>query len=193
MAVQSRDRLWNPSRGSFNQILFEYAGGLLSGDVYYNKYEAASTWYFPLPWETVFVIKGRAGLIERREGGKLPIYQKYMIGGINSVRGFEDYSISPRDPATGDKIGGEKMMVYNVEYRFPLLKDQGLVGLVFFDAGNVYTKDQGYDFSDIKKSVGAGVRWYSPVGPLRIEYGRVLGPKDNEPAGNWEFSVGGIF
>ncbi|MFH1125014.1 MAG: outer membrane protein assembly factor BamA, partial [Pseudomonadota bacterium] len=189
----SRDRIWNPSKGSINKVLFEYAGGILSGDVYYNKYEATSAWYFPLPWQTVFMIQGRVGYLEQRPGGKLPIYQKYQIGGINTVRGFESYSISPRDPATGDKIGGEKMMVYNLEYRFPLLKEQGLMGIFFFDAGNVYSKDENYAFSDIKKSVGTGVRWYSPVGPLRVEYGKVLGPKENEPSGNWEFTVGGFF
>ena len=189
----SKDRPWNTTRGSENKISFEYAGGPLGGDVYFNRYEATSGWFFPLPWSTVFMVQGRWGYIKKRSGGKLPVYQKYFLGGINTVRGFDYDSISPVDPATGDKIGGEKMMVYNVEYRFPLIKHQGVVGVVFFDAGNVFTEDQSYTFSGIRKSVGGGIRWYSPVGPLRMEYGINLNPKPNEPSGNWEFTIGGIF
>lgn len=189
----SRDRIWNTTEGSLNSLSFEYAGGVLGGDIYFNRYEAKSAWYFPLKWDTVFMAQGKWGYVEQREGGKLPTYQKYRLGGINSVRGFDDYSISPTDPQSGDRIGGEKMMVYNLEYRFPLIKDQGIVGLVFFDAGNVYTEDGSYSFSGIKKSGGVGVRWYSPIGPLRLEYGRVIGPVGTEPSGNVEFSVGGLF
>lgn len=130
---------------------------------------------------------------QRSSDGKLPIFQKFRLGGINSVRGFNFASISPTDPATGDKIGGEKMMVYNVEYRFPLIKEQGVIGLVFFDAGNVFTKDENYTFSGIRRSAGAGIRWYSPIGPLRLEYGKNLDPLEGETSGEWAFAVGGIF
>jgi outer membrane protein insertion porin family len=128
-----------------------------------------------------------------REDEKLPVYQKFRLGGINTIRGFDDYSISPKDPQTGDRIGGEKMMIFNFEYRFPLLKEQGIIGLLFFDAGNAWTKEESYSFTDVKKSVGTGIRWYSPIGPLRIEYGWVIGPEGDEASGNWAFSVGGIF
>ena len=189
----SRDKLWNTSRGSENEFTFEYAGGFLGGDVYFNRYELKSAWYFPLPWDTSFMVQGRWGWIEQREGGALPDYQKYRIGGINTVRGYDWYSITLTDPATGEDIGGEKMMVYNVEYRFPLLKDQGIIGVVFFDAGNVFGKDDTFTFSDIRKSVGAGLRWYSPLGPIRVEYGYILSPRPDDPTGNVEFSIGGFF
>ena len=189
----SKDRPWNTRRGSVNSLTFEYAGGFLGGDVYFNKYLARSTWYFPVFEKSAFVLQGRWGYITRRAGGKLPVYQKFRIGGINTVRGFNYGDISPVDPATGDRIGGEKMMVYNVEFRFPLLHEAGLMGLVFFDAGNVFTKDESYTFSGIKRSVGVGIRWYSPVGPLRLEYGKVLNRGPGDPSGNWEFSIGGLF
>lgn len=189
----SKDRPWNTTKGSVNSMSFEYAGGPFGGDVYFNKYLARSAWYFPLPWKTVFMAQGRWGYMKRRSGGKLPIYQKFRLGGINSVRGFDYSSISPKDPATGDRIGGEKMMVYNFEYRFPLIKEQGVVGLVFFDAGNVFTKDENYTFSGIRRSAGTGIRWYSPIGPLRLEYGKNLDQQAGESSGEWEFSVGGLF
>ena len=81
-----------------------------------------------------------------------------------------------------------------MEYRFPLLKEQGVVGLVFFDAGNVFDSDydRPWSFSGIKKSAGAGVRWYSPIGPLRLEYGWNLDKTGDESSGRWEFSIGGM-
>ncbi|MFH0845641.1 MAG: outer membrane protein assembly factor BamA [Pseudomonadota bacterium] len=189
----SKDRPWNTSEGSVNSLSYEYAGDPLGGDVFFNKYLARSAWYFPFPWKTVFMAQGNWGYVEQRTGGKLPMYQKFYLGGMNSVRGFDFATISPKDPLTGDRIGGEKMMFYNFEYRFPLLKEQGIVGLVFFDAGNVFTKDESYSFSGIRKSVGPGIRWYSPVGPLRLEYGFNLDPLTGEKSGAWEFSVGGLF
>ena len=189
----SKDKPWSTTKGSVNSLSFEYAGGILGGDAYFNRYVAKSAWYFPFRWDTVLVVQGRWGYMKKRSGGKLPIFQKFRLGGINSVRGFDFASISPLDPATGDRIGGEKMMVYNLEYRFPLLTEQGIVGLVFFDAGNVFTKDESYSFSGIRKSVGTGIRWYSPVGPLRLEYGWNLDPRYYEASGGWEFTVGGSF
>lgn len=189
----SRNTLWNTSRGSENTVTVEYAGGVLGGDAYFNRYELKSAWYFPLPWETSFMVQGRWGYVQEREGGKLPDFQKYRIGGISTVRGYDWYDITLTDPATGQDLGGEKMMVYNVEFRFPVSKEQGVVGLVFFDAGNVFGKDDSYTFSDIRMSAGPGLRWYSPLGPIRIEYGFVLNPRTGDPSGNVEFSIGGFF
>jgi len=189
----SRDRLWDTSRGSYNRLRFEYAGGVLGGDIGFNKYIAKTGWYFPLFWDTVFLVKGSLGLVVKRTGEELPVYQKFRIGGIQTVRGFEYESISPRDPETGDRIGGERMMYYNVEFRFPLAKEQGVVGVVFFDAGNAFTKDETYTFNGIRTSAGGGIRWYSPMGPIRLEYGYNLDPLRDEPKGQWEFGMGGAF
>jgi len=189
----SKDKPWDTSKGSENSISFEFAGRGLGGDVDFNKIRATSAWYFPLWWKTVFLVRGSWGFIEEKAGGKLPVYQKFRIGGINSVRGFDYASISPRDPLTNDRIGGEKMMYYNIEYRFPILKEQGIVGLVFYDMGNVLTDDEHYTFSGIRRSAGCGIRWYSPMGPLRVEYGKNLDVQEGEESGKWEFSVGGLF
>jgi outer membrane protein insertion porin family len=173
-----------------NSITVVYAGGLLGGDNYFNKYTGRSAWYFSFPWDTVFMVQGRLGYAEERSGGNLPVYEKFFLGGMNTVRGFEYAAISPRDPLTGDKIGGEKMMVYNTEFRFPLLKEQGVVGVVFFDAGNVFTADESYTFSGIRMGAGGGIRWYSPIGPLRLEWGYNLDRRLDEPSSQVEFSIG---
>jgi outer membrane protein insertion porin family len=186
----STDRSWNTTKGSLNSLTFEYAGGVFGGDEYFNKYEARSAWFFPVKWGTAIMLQGRVGYAERRSGGDLSVFQKYKLGGINTVRGFDYGTISPMEG--GNYIGGEKMMVYNVEYSFPVVEEQGVSGVFFFDAGNVFTKDESFGFSGIRKSVGAGIRWYSPMGPLRLEYGRNLDPEEWESKGRWEFSIGGF-
>jgi outer membrane protein insertion porin family len=182
----SRDKLWNTTKGSINELSFQYAG--LGGDEKFNKYQGRTTWFFPLFWETVFMVQGRAGYIV--DNGKLSVFQKFFLGGINTVRGYDYQTISPRD-ANGYLIGGTTMMCFNVEYRFPLLKEQGVVGLVFFDAGTTRDDTAFLNPSGLSKSAGAGVRWYSPIGPLRLEYGWKLDRQGDESPGKWEFSVGG--
>jgi len=82
----------------------------------------------------------------------------------------------------------------NLEWRFPMpvLSKMGMTGLVFFDAGNVWGSGQAY-FSSMRTSVGTGIRWYSPMGPLRVEWGYNLRPKSYEKHSAWEFSVGSSF
>jgi outer membrane protein insertion porin family len=69
----------------------------------------------------------------------------------------------------------------------------GLLGLIFYDTGNSWLKDNGYDFGNLRKSAGVGIRWLSPMGPLRLEYGWVLDPQPGETTSNWEFTIGSLF
>ena len=187
----TRDRPFLTKKGSENKFSIEYAGGILGGTVAFDRFLATSLWFFPLPLETVFVIRGDWGyILDRPEDGTLPMFQKFRIGGPFSVRGYEVGTISPVDPTTGDYIGGVKKMVYNAEFHVPILKSQGLEGVVFFDAGNVFTEFQTVTFNDIPSSYGLGVRWYSPVGPLRLEYGWKVNPLPGESKGEWIFTVG---
>jgi len=189
----SIDNVRYPTRGSLNRFSFEYAGGILAGDNYFNKYIARSAWFFKYKWDTVLMIQGRWGRLQKRSGGKLPVYEKFFIGGIDTVRGFNYQEISPRDPFTLEKVGGEKMMIYNVEYRIPLTKDKSFIGLLFFDTGNVWRASEDYSFTDMRKSIGFGVRWYSPMGPIRIEWGYKLDKKPYEARSKLHFSMGTRF
>jgi outer membrane protein insertion porin family len=200
----SKDRPFVTTRGSLNALSMETAGGVLGGTVEFNKYLAKSLWYFPLFWDTVFMAQGRAGYLQETGDEPIPVYQKFRIGGINTVRGFEAYSISPRDPATadpaigypGDPIGGNQMLIFNFEYRFPFIKEQGIIGLVFFDAGNVFTDDPtALTVSGLRMGAGGGIRWFSPVGPIRVEYGINLDPHPefNEKRSQYYFTMGGEF
>ncbi|MBI5286683.1 MAG: BamA/TamA family outer membrane protein, partial [Deltaproteobacteria bacterium] len=143
------------------------------------------------PWETTLSIRGTIGYLQGFDGKQAPVYERFYLGGINSVRGFETRSISPKDPTTGELIGGDKEVVMSAEYLFPFIPEQRLKGLVFFDAGNAYDDD--VDLGDLRYGAGVGIRWLSPLGPLRLEWGYNLDRKPGEKSSQWEFAVGGSF
>jgi outer membrane protein insertion porin family len=189
----TRNRYFSPSSGSRNQISVKYAGGPLNGDAAFTKLEANSSWYFPLPLDCVFRANGSIGQAFENEDNKLPVYENFYLGGLKSIRGFKSAHVSPKDPITGERIGGDKMWFTNFEIIFPLLADAGLQGVVFTDFGNVYESNDDWDFSNTKKAVGLGIRWLSPMGPLRLEWGYNLEPEADEDDTVWDFSIGGMF
>ncbi len=189
----TRDRISSPSRGSQNQVSVKYAGGPFAGDAEFTKVEASSGWFFPLPWETVFHMKGSVGQVWENETNKLPVYERFYLGGMNSIRGFEYGKASPIDPLTGERIGGDKMWYGNIEYIFPLMKEAGLNGVVFFDIGKNMAEDIDWTIEDYSSATGFEVRWISPMGPLRLVWGYNLDPKNDEDTSVWDFSIGGGF
>lgn len=193
MVRDTRDRRVGAHRGSENSITVKYAGGGLGGDAEFTKLEGFTSWYFPLPWTTVFHFKAAAGQVWENETGKLPVYERFYLGGMNTIRGFEFGKASPIDPETGDRIGGDKMWYTNIEYVFPLLPEAGVRGVFFFDAGKVYAQEEDWNIDSYNKAAGVEVRWMSPMGPLRLVWGYNLDPKDDEDSTVWDFSMGGSF
>lgn len=189
----TRDKYTDPSTGSLYTINSKYAGGPLGGDADFTKFEGSASWYFPLPFASTFHYKVAAGYAFANTDDNLPVFEKFYLGGMNTIRGFKSSNISPRDPISLDKVGGAKMWYSNTEWIFPLVKDAGLKGVVFFDCGNVYDESGNWDFGVIKRSVGGGFRWLSPMGPLRLEWGYNLDPTSYEVQSNWDFSLGGSF
>jgi len=190
----TRDRIFNPTEGSNNAVYVEHAGTPFGGDVGFTKYTGDSKWYIPLFWDTVGAIRGRIGFIHGDSVGKVPTWERFYLGGMGSVRGYDWRDISPRDPDTGDEIGGNKMMQFNLEFLFPLIKKSGLRGVLFADAGNAFDNGEELRFGELRQSIGYGFRWYSPVGPIRLEYGYILDDKeDQQGEGGWEFSMGMAF
>ena len=175
-----------PSSGSRNSASVEYTGGPFQGDVSYTRYGASSTWFFPLPLDNVIGVRGRIGKINGNDDKEVPVYERYYLGGIDSLRGLRE--VGTVDPLTGDVIGGLTMLNFNIDYTFPLIKKAGMRGVVFFDAGNAW--ESGYHLDDMRRTAGVGVRWYSPIGPLRLEWGYVLDKKEGESPSRWEFTIG---
>jgi outer membrane protein insertion porin family len=189
----TRDKMFNTNSGSRNSVSVQYAGGLFGGEAEYTKLEGSTDWYYPLPLSTV--VRGRlsAGKAFENEDGKLPVYDNFYLGGMNSIRGFKSSSVSPINPVNDEKYGGDKMWFANLELYFPLVSDAGLRGLVFSDVGNVYAQDESWDFGTMKKSAGLGINWLSPVGPLRLIWGYNLDSQKGDEDAQWDFAMGGNF
>jgi outer membrane protein insertion porin family len=191
LTYDSRNRVFNPTEGSKHSVTLKYAG--LGGNVRFTKLQAETGWYIPAIWDTVGFLHGEAGYVTKNSGGILPDYERFYLGGINSVRGYDWREIHALDE-DGNTIGGNKFVQFNAECIIPLLKEQGVVGVLFFDMGNVYNDDEDIDLGELRSSTGFGFRWYSPMGPIRLEYGYKLNVKEGEEqGGRFEFSMGSAF
>jgi len=180
----------NPTRGTKNTISAEFAGNVLGGDDDFIKAQYEFSYFRPIFWKLVFNWHWKIGHLFENTGEPVPDFERFYLGGINTVRGYDYRDISATDE-NGDDIGGYKTFFTNVEATFPIKEDMGLLGVIFFDAGDVWDENEDYD-TDLYKSVGAGIRWNSPLGPLRLEYGYPLDDlKGND--GKFEFSVGQFF
>jgi len=199
----TRNHFFFPTQGSVARLSYGKALTALGGDTDFSKYEAEGAFWLPVPKAIYkgasFMVHGQAGYLEddRKDGDPrgLPTYEKYMIGGINSLRGYDWYDVSPRDE-NNEVVGGEKMMTINFEFAFPLLLDSGLYGVAFNDFGNVWkVGETGYRTNDLYRTVGGGLRYLSPMGPIRLEYGKPIGrkPEHHGGGGQWEFTMGSMF
>ena len=191
LRYDSRDRIFNPTEGQNHSISMEYAG--IGGDIGFTKYLAETGWYIPLFWGTVGFMHGEIGYVKESSGRKLPDYERFYLGGMNSMRGFDWQDIHATDEDGAD-IGGETYAQFNIEFVFPLIKKAGIVGVIFYDTGNVYGSGESIKLGDMRKSAGYGFRWYSPIGPIRLENGYILDPEEGEDTGGrWDFTMGAAF
>lgn len=191
LSYDSRDKQFSPTEGSDHRLSVEYAG--LGGNIGFIKYTAETGWYLPLYKDLVLFLHGKAGYIHENSGKLVPDYEKFYLGGMNSLRGFDWQDISSFDDE-GNEIGGDKFVQGNVEFIYPIVKDAGFIAVVFYDTGDVYKNSEDIDLGNLRQTAGFGFRWYSPMGPLRIENGYILDPKEGESSsGRWEFSVGTAF
>ena len=196
----TRNHFFFPSRGSIARFSYSKASEFLGGNTNYSRYEAESAVWLPIPFFRGASVMFHGEVGHMTEDGKtkdglpgLPSYEKYMLGGINSVRGYEWFSISPENEY-GLPVGGESMMVLNAELSFPILKEEGVYGVAFVDAGQVWAKGGDvYSLGDLRKSIGGGLRYLSPMGPFRVEYGYPLDQEEGEEGGQWEFTMGSMF
>ena len=214
----------DPTAGSYHNFSLSFAG--LGGEVDYQKAEIEARYFIPVyqsprwgqfTWMTGgffgygvgdidFVEENHIGTQRHRIlEDDLPLFDRYFPGGINSIRGFGERSLGPREKVTvtvtdddGTQkrktyhrpIGGSEELIFNNEISFPIVQQLNLKGVVFSDVGNAFTQRQGIDLSDLRYSVGAGIRWRSPFGPIRIELGKALNAKQDERTSTLHFSFG---
>ena len=183
----ARDNFLDPSRGSRNSLYVTFAG--LGGDNAFVKGVADSAWFFPVGVTTIS-LRGRLGYAIGVFNKQLPLYERFYVGGIYTVRGLGLGQAGPKDDK-GELIGGTKELIFNAEYIFPILSELRLKGVVFFDAGNSY--DSNEPIGTLRYTTGGGLRWISPLGPVRIEWGYNIQRKPGENSNKVEFAFGSFF
>jgi outer membrane protein assembly factor BamA len=206
-----------PSDGHLLQGSIEHASKYTISENEFTRYSGVARWYFPVFWGFVIKTNLTLGYITSTSQEGIPIFEKFFVGGIYTVRGYEPRSIGPqveigevRDPQAALRyanVGGNKQIIANLELEFPIFPQVNIRGVVFLDAGNAYDQGEGllserYNPHDptIKEtfwgmywSTGFGFRWFSPIGPLRFEWGIPLTRRQGDKDILFEFTIGNFF
>ena len=192
----TRDDFLNPSTGTKHVVRFELAGGPLGGsDFVKTGYEF--TIYRPLIGKLVGAFHAEFNYADSYNGDTLPAFERYFMGGANSLRGFNIRDVGPKN-ATGNPIGGSQSLLFNFELQFPFSK--AFRGFAFYDRGNVFgtgtnitTTAKTIDLVEMRHSVGVGLRFLSPFGPVGFAYGLKLDRRTGEDATAFHFTAGSAF
>lgn len=185
----TRDSVIDPSMGRRYSLTLTLAG--LGGDTGFWKSLLDLGWYIPIFEESTLHLRGRIGISDSLFGKKYPLYERFYVGGLDTIRGLGYGEAGPKD-SKNEPIGAKKTFIANIEYLFPIVMEMKLKGLVFFDIGKGYNEGENIT-SNIKYTTGFGFRWFSPMGPIKIDYGINLNRKPGESKTKIEFGFGSFF
>jgi outer membrane protein insertion porin family len=225
ISVDTRNNRLFPTSGFYGMASTEISDKAIASDNDFIRHEVNLRGYQPIWGPFVLKLQGQWGLVTSRDGKGVPIYERYFLGGITDVRGFDIQSLGPRigiagtfdDPtyqtvaARGEPFGGNMEIYYNAEIEFPLIESVGIKGVVFQDGGNAWNLEKslcgpapsmsdpsiqpcGHNYLRMRTSWGFGIRWFSPLGPLRFEWGFPFNPRrPYEDTYEFQFNVGNSF
>jgi len=222
LSYDTRDNRMFPTRGWYNTLSGEVADHFLLSENVFTRYEAVARAFYPIWGPFVLRVKANAGLIASRDPRGVPIFERYFVGGIYDVRGFPPRSLGPVIRALSDRaqdstlrnflVGGNMNVIMNAEIEFPIFDKVGIRGVVFTDMGNAFNLEDQYckirpsvvddsknpclgplNFSAYRQSWGFGFRWFSPIGPLRFEWGVPFKTLPGEQPIVFEFTIGNFF
>jgi len=190
LTQDTRDNRFNPTKGYLMRGSVEDAGGFLGADKDFLKYVGSGNIYFTHFGKLLLELRVLAGFVDEYDNtSKVPIYERFYAGGQNTIRGYRERRVGPKDAASDDPIGGEAILVAGAEYTFPLIQNV-IKGAVFYDIGNVWAKATDFASGDFKSGVGAGVRVKTPIGPVKVDYGFPLDDvKGEDKEGRIYFSI----
>lgn len=184
-----RDDPRKPRKGYLAQTSLAAASSALGSEIEYWKATGRLGYYLPVGEHTLR-LGARAGLISPMgDTGEIPIDLRFFNGGPFSVRSFQERSLGLRDPSSGHPVGGNFYTVFSAEYEVPL-SVAGLSLVPFADAGNLIFDDADASLDDLRYAVGLGLRYETPIGPLRAEYGFNPDQRPGEPEGTFHVGFG---
>ncbi len=190
----SRDSALVPTAGRFQSVFTDWSG---AGDARYLRANYQIQQYIPLNKQFSVALRGDLGWGKGLGGRPFPVFKNTFAGGLGSVRGFQQGSLGPRDARDPTvAIGGPKKLSLSAELLAPFPgtgNDRTLRLFGFFDAGNVFGENESYSLSDLRASVGIGVSWISPVGPLRIAIAQPVRKKPEDRIEKVQFQIGTSF
>jgi outer membrane protein insertion porin family len=188
-----RDSAILPTKGGLTRAGME--AGLPGGTLKYYKLTSQVQWYYPISRTYTLMLNGEIGGADGMGGKPLPFYKNFYAGGVTSVRGYDSFSLGPRD-SQGAFLGGNKRLVGNAEVLFPVPGtgvDRSMRLGVFLDGGQVFGTDEKMRISDLRYSTGLAFSWNSPMGPLRLSYGHPLNAKADDRIQHLQFQFGQVF
>jgi len=190
IARDTRDNAFNPTKGLFLAGITDVAGGFLGGDKDFARLQGKGTYDIPLLFNSVLEFRVHGGIINSYgDSDGVPIFERFFTGGAYSIRGYNERKVGPLDPVTNDPIGGNSLLVTNIEYTVPLIDVIKLAA--FFDSGGVWSKVRDFGQGDFKSGMGLGLRVKTPIGPINLDYGYPLNdePGEESRSGKFYFSV----
>lgn len=181
----------NATRGVLLRAGLEHSNTAVLSDVNFVKMLVEARHYQALPWQMVLATRLKLGGIEPYgDSTNVPSNVRFFAGGAGSVRGFANNRLGPLD-LNGNPIGGNSLIEGSVELRFPITRTWG--GALFVDFGNVFAPALTYSLSDLRYTGGAGIRYFTPVGPLRLDVAFILDREPGDQTAPLYFSIGQAF
>jgi outer membrane protein insertion porin family len=185
-----RDDNFNPEKGHFLSAVVEWAFPFFKAESSYLKAFFKYQHYIPLFSRVNFSFTSRLGLGR----GRMPIHERFFGGGSNSFRGEEFDELGPKDPVSQKPVGGKALILFIFELKFPLSSVlQDLSGAVFYDAGNIFAKRKDFDLLGLRHALGFGVRYKTPLGPLRFDLAWNLNKPERKGKPLAFITIGNVF